>query len=146
MLKERWSGPWVQFLMRKVYEWLKEKFKILDGFILPLLRNKVLAYLLCLYYKLRTTLKVLVYCIINFTSLIPTFKMIIQVLFLFASCINFKDFHFETSSVYYKISYTYVILVQNFGQLYSILLMQRVLTQGLDVFVCFQHCNHKMKS
>ena len=28
--------------------------------------------------------------------------MIIQVLFLFASCINFKDFHFETSSVYYK--------------------------------------------
>ena len=46
--------------------------------------------------------------------------MIIQVLFLFASCINFKDFHFETSSVYYKISHTYVILVQNFGQLYSI--------------------------
>ena len=51
--------------------------------------------------------------------------MIFQALFLFASCINFKDFHFETSSMYYKISYTYVILVQNFGQLYSIVLLMQ---------------------
>ena len=62
--------------------------------------------------------------------------MIIQVLFLFASCINFKDFHFETSSVYYKISYTYVILVQNFGQLYFIVLMQSAYS-GFGCFCLF---------
>ena len=63
--------------------------------------------------------------------------MIIQVLFLFASCINFKDFHFETSSVYYKISYTYVILVQNFGQLYSIVLLMQSAYSGFGCFCLF---------
>ena len=90
----------------------------------------LLTCFLCLYYKL-------VYCIINFTSLKISFKMIIQVLFLFASCINFKDFHFETSSVYYKISYTYVILVQNFGQLYSIVLLMQSAYSGFGCFCLF---------
>ena len=63
--------------------------------------------------------------------------MIIQVLFLFASFKNFKDFHFETSSVYYKILYTYVILVQNFGQLYSIVLLMQSAYSGFGCFCLF---------
>ena len=62
--------------------------------------------------------------------------MIFQALFLFARFKNFKDFHFETSSVYYKISHTYVILVQNFGQLYSIALMQSAYS-GFGCFCLF---------
>ena len=39
--------------------------------------------------------------------------------------------------MYYKISYTYVILVQNFGQLYSIVLLMQSAYSGFGCFCLF---------